>query len=131
MTYNPAKTTLAVDLTDIIMAYSALPSMLDFYAYYPLRNMIQDLYRDVPKPGGDELFHDNFISLVPEYKRQDSYACDLFIENLSKDMDVIVGSAMGDPNGGYTYIVKGWLNANSVLLEVNDYALYNPDRRQY
>lgn len=116
---------LALDITDIVIASLAMPGMLELYQYYPLKDMIYDILSSESCPGEIEMFYDNLLSIVPVPIDQNQEQIDRFIERLCFDLDTAVDSTLGLKYDSYTYSMKGWLNSNSILLEVKEYNANN------
>ena len=71
------------------------------------------------------MFYDKLLSIVPVPIDQNQEQIDRFIERLCFDLDTAVDSTLGLKYDSYTYSMKGWLNSNSILLEVKEYNANN------
>lgn len=112
---------LAVDITDTIVLCSALPGIAPLYEYYPLKDMISDLYFYSFTPDADEPFYNSLEELVPAYLIMNMSDIELFVHMLHDCITLAVTSTIGNKYEDYTYTMKQWLNGNCLLLEVKPY----------
>lgn len=118
-----ARFNLAANVSDLVLACSAMPSMLVYYAHYPIWNMIYDLYRFPETPGAMELFYAELAERIPGVIPIDMSAIEQFITAVDAGLNREVELAIGKTNAYYTYSMKRWIDFSSVELEVISYVI--------